>query len=179
MVCGERSKVDVTPARSEEGVCSGGKKVRSPPDMIQWLKVMAERGWTAPTWPKEYGGGGLSAAEMKVLQDEMRALKLRPALAGFGLTMIGPLLLHEGNEEQKREHLPRIVRGEVRWCQGYSEPGAGRTSQVCTARAVADGDDFVINGQKIWTSVRTEPTGCSCSSARTRARRSTPASASS
>ena len=141
-----------TPARSEEDVCWGGKKVHYPPDMIQWLKVMAERGWTAPIWPKEYGGGGLSAAEAKVLQDEMRALKLRPALAGFGLTMIGPLLLHEGSEEQKREHLPRIVRGEVRWCQGYSEPGAGSDLASLQARAVADGDDFVINGEKIWTS---------------------------
>jgi alkylation response protein AidB-like acyl-CoA dehydrogenase len=141
-----------TPARSEEDICWGGKKVHYPPDMLQWLNVMAERGWTAPTWPKEYGGGGLSAAEAKALQEEMRALKIRPALAGFGLTMIGPLLLHEGNEEQKREHLPRIVRGEVRWCQGYSEPGSGSDLASLATRAVADGDDFVINGQKIWTS---------------------------
>jgi alkylation response protein AidB-like acyl-CoA dehydrogenase len=138
--------------RSEEDVCWGGKKVDYPPDVLQWLKVMAGHGWTAPTWPKEYGGGGLSPAEAKILQEEMRALKLRPALAGFGLTMIGPLLLHEGSEEQKREHLPRIVRGEVRWCQGYSEPGAGSDLASLQARAVADGDDFVINGQKIWTS---------------------------
>jgi alkylation response protein AidB-like acyl-CoA dehydrogenase len=155
--------------RSEEDVCWGGKKVDYPPDVLQWLKVMAGHGWTAPTWPKEYGGGGLSPAEAKILQEEMRALKLRPALAGFGLTMIGPLLLHEGSEEQKREHLPRIVRGEVRWCQGYSEPGAGSDLASLQARAVADGDDFVINGQKIWTSyadradwmfllVRTDPT---------------------
>jgi alkylation response protein AidB-like acyl-CoA dehydrogenase len=141
-----------TPARSEEDVCPGGKKLHYPPDVLQWLKVMGERGWTAPSWPKEYGGGGLSAAEAKVLQEEMRALKLRPALGGFGLTMIGPLLLHEGNEEQKREHLPRIVRGEVRWCQGYSEPGSGSDLASLQTRAVADGDDFVINGQKIWTS---------------------------
>ena len=113
---------------------------------------MGERGWTAPTWPKEYGGGGLSPAEGKVLQEEMRALKLRPALAGFGLTMIGPLLLHEASDEIKREHLPRIVRGEVRWCQGYSEPGAGSDLAGLQTRAVPDGDDFVVNGQKIWTS---------------------------
>jgi alkylation response protein AidB-like acyl-CoA dehydrogenase len=145
-------KTMFTAARAEEDVCWGGKKVHYPPDMLQWLKVMGERGWTAPTWPKEYGGGGLSAAEAKVLHEEMRALKLRPALAGFGLTMIGPLLLSEGNEEQKREHLPRIVRGEVRWCQGYSEPGSGSDLASLQTRAVADGDDFVINGQKIWTS---------------------------
>ena len=140
-----------TPARSEEDVCWGGRKTNYPPDVKQWLKVMGERGWTAPTWPKEYGGGGLSSAEAKVLHDEMRGLKLRPALAGFGLTMIGPLLLHEGSEEQKREHLPPIVRGEIRWCQGYSEPGAGSDLAGLQTRAVADGDDFVIAGQKIWT----------------------------
>ena len=141
-----------TPARSEEDVCWGGKKVKYPPDMLRWLEVMGARGWTAPTWPREYGGGGLSPAEAKILQEEMRKLRLRPALAGFGLTMIGPLLLHEGSEEQKREHLPRIVRGEVRWCQGYSEPGAGSDLASLQTRAVPDGDDFVINGQKIWTS---------------------------
>ena len=138
--------------RSEEDVCPGGKTVQFPPDVAQWLKVMGERGWTAPTWPKEYGGGGLSPAEGKALQEEMRALKLRPALAGFGLTMIGPLLLHEASDEIKREHLPRIVRGEVRWCQGYSEPGAGSDLAGLQTRAVPDGDDFVVNGQKIWTS---------------------------
>ncbi len=141
-----------TPARSEEDVCWGGRKGNYPADVLQWLKVMGERGWTAPTWPKEYGGGGLSRDEAKVLADEMHALKLRPALAGFGLTMIGPLLLHEGSEEQKREHLPKIVRGEVRWCQGYSEPGAGSDLASLQTRAVHDGDDYVINGQKIWTS---------------------------
>jgi alkylation response protein AidB-like acyl-CoA dehydrogenase len=138
--------------RSEEDVCPGGKKVQFPPDVAQWLKVMGDRGWTAPTWPKEYGGGGLSPAEGKALQEEMRSLKLRPALAGFGLTMIGPLLLHEASEELKREHLPRIARGEVRWCQGYSEPGAGSDLAGLQTRAVPDGDDFIVNGQKIWTS---------------------------
>ena len=141
-----------TPARNEDDVCWGGKKVKYPPDVTRWLAVMAERGWTAPTWPKEYGGGGLSKDEAKILQEEMRSLKLRPALAGFGLTMIGPLLLHEGNEEQKREHLPKIIRGEIRWCQGYSEPGAGSDLASLQTRAVPDGDDFVVNGQKIWTS---------------------------
>src|SRR5205085_8540070 len=101
--------------RSEDEICWGGKKTTYPPDVKRWLDVMSSRGWTAPTWPKEYGGGGLSPDEAKVLQQEMRGLKLRPALAGFGLTMIGPLLLHEGNDEQKREHLPRIIKGEIRW----------------------------------------------------------------
>jgi alkylation response protein AidB-like acyl-CoA dehydrogenase len=141
-----------TPARSEEDLCWGGKKSKYAPDVKRWLEVMGERGWTAPTWPREYGGGGLSQAQAKVLQEEMRGLGLRPALAGMGLTMIGPLILHEGTEEQKREYLPRIVRGEVRWCQGYSEPGSGSDLASLQTRAVPDGDDFVINGQKIWTS---------------------------
>jgi alkylation response protein AidB-like acyl-CoA dehydrogenase len=141
-----------TPARSEEDVCWGGKKVKYAPDVVRWLEVMAARGWTAPTWPREYGGGGLSREQAKILHEQMRGLKLRPALGGFGLTMIGPLLLNEGSEEVKREHLPPIVRGEVRWCQGYSEPGSGSDLASLQTRAVPDGDDFVINGQKIWTS---------------------------
>jgi alkylation response protein AidB-like acyl-CoA dehydrogenase len=113
---------------------------------------MAERGWTAPTWPREYGGGGLSKDEAKVLAEEMTKQKLRPPLIGFGLEMIGPLLLQVGSEEQKREHVPRIVRGEIRWCQGYSEPGAGSDLAGLQTRAVRDGDDYVLNGQKVWTS---------------------------
>jgi alkylation response protein AidB-like acyl-CoA dehydrogenase len=141
-----------TPPRSPEDVCWGGRKTVYPPDVQRWLAVMAERGWTAPTWPREYGGGGLSAAEAKVLAQEMARLRLRPPLVGFGLTMIGPLLLQVATEEQKREHLPRIVRGEIRWCQGYSEPGAGSDLASLQTRAVRDGDHYVVNGQKVWTS---------------------------
>ena len=140
------------PVKSEDEVCWGGKKTKYPDDVLEWLRVMAGRGWTAPTWPKEYGGGGLSKEEAKVLAQEMKTLRLRPPLTGFGLTMIGPLLLVEGSEEQKRDHIPKIVRGEVRWCQGYSEPGAGSDLAGLQTRAVADGDDFVVNGQKVWTS---------------------------
>ena len=141
-----------TPPTTPDEICWGGKKTPYPPDVKRWLAVMAERGWTAPVWPKEYGGGGLSKQEAKVLAEEMGKLRLRPALIGFGLTMIGPLLLQEGSEELKREHLPRIVRGEVRWCQGYSEPGAGSDLASLQAKAVRDGDSFVVNGQKVWTS---------------------------
>jgi len=131
----------------------GGKKATYPnPDMKVWLDVCAEKGFTAPTWPVEYGGGGLSNAEAKVLAQEMARLKLPAPLIGFGLTMIGPTLLRYGTEEQKREHLPRITRGEIRWCQGYSEPGAGSDLASLSTRAIRDGDDFVINGQKVWTS---------------------------
>jgi alkylation response protein AidB-like acyl-CoA dehydrogenase len=119
-------------------------------DTRRWLE--AERGWTAPTWPREYGGGGLSGDEAKVLREEMAKLRLRPPLIGFGLEMIGPLLLEVGNEEQKREHIPRIVRGEIRWCQGYSEPGAGSDLAGLQTRAVRDGDHYVLDGQKVWTS---------------------------
>src|SRR5437667_6725059 len=141
-----------TPPTNPDEICWGGRKTRYPPDVTRWLAVMAERGWTAPTWPREYGGGGLSETEAKVLAQEIAKLGLRPPLVGFGLTMIGPLLLQVGTEEQKRQHLPPIVRGEIRWCQGYSEPGAGSDLASLQTRAVRDGDVFVVNGQKIWTS---------------------------
>jgi len=131
----------------------GGRKATYPnPDMKVWLDAMAERGWTAPEWPSQYGGGGLSKAEAKVLREEMGALKLPAPLVGFGLTMIGPTLLEYGTEEQKREHLPKVVHGEIRWCQGYSEPGSGSDLASLQTRAVLQGDYYVINGQKIWTS---------------------------
>jgi alkylation response protein AidB-like acyl-CoA dehydrogenase len=141
-----------TPPRSADDVCWGGRKGRYPDDARGWLAIMAERGWTAPTWPREYGGGGLTRDEAKVLAEEMAKQKLRPPLIGFGLEMIGPLLLQVGSEEQKREHVPRIVRGEIRWCQGYSEPGAGSDLAGLQTRAVRDGDDYILNGQKVWTS---------------------------
>jgi alkylation response protein AidB-like acyl-CoA dehydrogenase len=131
----------------------GGRRATfEPPEMKTWLERMAERGWTAPTWPREYGGGGLGAAEAKVLQQELAQLRLPPPLTGFGLTMIGPTLLRFGNEEQKREHVAKICRGEIRWCQGYSEPGAGSDLASLQTRAERDGDDFIIDGTKVWTS---------------------------
>ena len=131
----------------------GGRKATYPnPDMKVWLDVMAERGWTAPEWLTVYGGGGLSKPEAKILREEMAALRLPQPLMGFGLTMIGPTLLEYGTEEQKQEHLPKIVRGEIRWCQGYSEPGSGSDLASLQTRAMLEGDYYVINGQKIWTS---------------------------
>ncbi|MBB84965.1 MAG: acyl-CoA dehydrogenase family protein [Myxococcota bacterium] len=131
----------------------GGKRCEfEVPDQKVWLERMGAKGWTAPMWPAEYGGGGLSKAESKILSQEMKALDLPPALIGFGLTMIGPTLLQFGTEEQKKEHLPRIVRGEIRWCQGYSEPGAGSDLASLQTKAERDGDDFIINGTKVWTS---------------------------
>jgi len=135
-----------------EGNWGGKRATYSVPEMKTWLDVMAARGWTAPTWPEEYGGGGLSPAEAKVLAQEMGKLRLPAPLIGFGLTMIGPTLLQFGTEEQKQEHLPRICRGEIRWCQGYSEPDAGSDLASLKTRAVREGDHFVITGTKVWTS---------------------------
>ena len=141
-----------TPLKTPDDLCWGGKKTLYPPDVKRWLDVNAERGWTAPTWPKEYGGGGLSKPEAKVLAEETAKLRLRPPLTGFGLAMIGPLLLQEGSEELKREHLPKIIRGEIRWCQGYSEPGSGSDLASLQTKAIREGDVFILNGQKVWTS---------------------------
>jgi alkylation response protein AidB-like acyl-CoA dehydrogenase len=113
---------------------------------------MAGRGWTAPTWPREYGGGGLSPAEAQILREELARLGCRAPLKSLGLWMLGPVLLEYGSEEQKREHIPRIVRGEVRWCQGYSEPEAGSDLAGLRTRAVLEGDTYVVDGRKIWTS---------------------------
>ena len=140
------------PPKSVEDLCWGGRKAKYPADVKRHLDVMAERGWTAPTWPKEYGGGGLNRDEAKVLSQEMGKLQVRPPLTGFGLSMIGPLLLQEGSEELKRLHIPPIVRGEIRWCQGYSEPGSGSDLASLQTKAEVDGDYFILNGQKVWTS---------------------------
>ncbi|MFQ5418224.1 MAG: acyl-CoA dehydrogenase family protein, partial [Myxococcota bacterium] len=135
-----------------DGTWGGRNATFDIPEQKTWLERMAEKGWTAPTWPTEYGGGGLSKAEAKVLTQELGRMKLPPPLIGFGLTMIGPTLLQFGTEEQKQEHLPKITHGQINWCQGYSEPGAGSDLASLQTRAVRDGDDFIINGQKVWTS---------------------------
>ncbi len=103
-------------------------------------------------WPKEYGGGGLSKEENKILQQELRRIHARPALMSFGIWMLGPALLEFANEDQKKEHLPKIVRGEIRWCQGYSEPAAGSDLAGLQTKCEDKGDHYLINGQKIWTS---------------------------
>jgi alkylation response protein AidB-like acyl-CoA dehydrogenase len=140
-------------SQAGDDLCWGGRKaVYDNPEARLWLERMAERGWTAPTWPRAYGGGGLDKGQAKVLAEEMRRLRCKPPLVGFGLTMIGPLLLEQGTEEQKQRFLPEICRGEVRWCQGYSEPGAGSDLAGLQTRGVLDGDEWVVNGQKVWTS---------------------------
>ena len=137
----------------ETGGNWGGRRPRwDHPEMKTWLERAAARGFTAPTWPREHGGGGLAPDEAKVLAEEMRRLRLPPPLTGFGLSMIGPTLLRFGSEEQRRWHLPRICRGEIRWCQGYSEPDAGSDLASLQTRALRDGDCFVVTGTKVWTS---------------------------
>ena len=122
-------------------------------DLARWKQAMGEKGWGTPTWPTEYGGGGLSPAQARVLQQEMaRAGAFNPLTAGMGVTMIGPTILDYGTEEQKKKHIPPIVRGEVRWCVGYSEPNAGSDLASLQTKCEDAGDHWVINGSKIWTS---------------------------
>jgi alkylation response protein AidB-like acyl-CoA dehydrogenase len=130
----------------------GGKKEKRSKEQDAWLAAAVERGFTAPTWPKEYGGGGLSKEEAKVLDSELRRIDMPAPLTGFGLSMIGPTLLQFGNEEQRREHLPKITRGQIRWCQGYSEPNAGSDLASLQCAAIDAGDHYIVNGQKTWTS---------------------------
>jgi alkylation response protein AidB-like acyl-CoA dehydrogenase len=139
--------------RKPGDVCWGGRNPSfSHPDQKIWLDRMAEKGWTCPTWPSEYGGGGLSKEENKILQEELGAIGARMALGSFGIWMLGPALLEFATEEQKLEHLPAIVKGEFWWCQGYSEPGSGSDLASLSTKAIEDGDNYVVNGQKIWTS---------------------------
>jgi acyl-CoA dehydrogenase len=141
------------PVQTEEDACWGGRHPVFQSDAQRlWLERMAEKGWTVPEWPREYGGGGLTREEAKILRQELRALGCRPPLTSFGISMLGPALLKYGSEEQKREYLPKITRGEIRWCQGYSEPGAGSDLASLQARAEDKGDQFLVNGSKIWTS---------------------------
>lgn len=141
-----------TPMPDEERVWGGSKPVFRHPEAKLWFDRMVERGWTAPSWPREYGGGGLTREEAAVLSEEMQRLECRPPLFSFGLFMLGPMLLDIGTPEQKMRYLPPIVRGEIWWCQGYSEPGAGSDLANLRTRAEDRGDHYLVNGQKVWTS---------------------------
>ena len=153
---------DVLPDALQRGEALSG-------DLDLWRRRMGEKGWGAPTWPVAYGGGGLSADEARILAGEMAAIGAPNPIVGMGTSMFGPTLLEYGTEEQKQRHIPPIVRGELRWCQGYSEPGAGSDLAALQTRCEDAGDHWKINGQKIWTSgaqyadwcfclVRTDPT---------------------
>lgn len=138
---------------TENGICWGGKNWQFTSDaQKQWLERCAARGYTVPTWPKDYGGAGLNRAQEKIFHQEMDRINARKPLQSFGIWMLGPALLHFGSHEQKLHYLPPIARGEIRWCQGYSEPGAGSDLANVQTRGEDRGDHWLVNGQKIWTS---------------------------
>jgi len=139
--------------RSDEDQCWGGRKwVFSSEGQQLWLERMAAKGWTAPRWPVEYGGGGLSGDEAKVLREEMARIGARRPLSSFGLDMLGPALLLYATQEQKEQYIPDIINGKIRWCQGYSEPNAGSDLASLRTKAEDMGDYYQINGSKVWTS---------------------------
>jgi acyl-CoA dehydrogenase len=159
----------VTP-RGEEDQCWGGRRWQFHSDAQKiWFERMVAKGWTVPGWAKAYGGAGLSKDEEKILREEMKAINARLPLQNFGIRMLGPVLLKYGTEAQKLEHLPPIARGEIRWCQGYSEPNAGSDLASLQTKCEDRQDHWLVNGQKIWTTyahladkmfclVRTDPT---------------------
>ena len=140
-------------ALGRDNHCWGGRKWKfTSPAQKRWMELCVEKGWTVPSWPTEYGGAGLPSDQGKIIFDEMKALGVRRPLFSFGMTMLGPALLKYGTPEQKAEHLPKIARGEIRWCQGYSEPNAGSDLASLKAKCEDQDDHWLINGQKIWTS---------------------------
>ncbi|MBI36530.1 MAG: pimeloyl-CoA dehydrogenase large subunit [Alphaproteobacteria bacterium] len=120
-------------------------------DYVTWQKIVGERGWLAPGWPKEYGGTGWSPIERHIFNEEM-ALASAPRIQPFGVNMVGPVIIAFGNETQKQYYLPRILSSEDWWCQGYSEPGSGSDLAALNTRAIRDGDYYIVNGAKTWTS---------------------------
>lgn len=141
------------PVRGEDDIYWGGRRATFKNDAQKaWLEACVAKGYTVPMWPKEYGGAGLSPAEAKVLREEMGKIGARPPLSSFGIWMLGPALLHFGTEGQKQRFLNEIARGEIRWCQGYSEPGSGSDLVSLQTFGEDKGDHWVVNGQKIWTS---------------------------
>jgi acyl-CoA dehydrogenase len=142
-----------TPQRGDDDVCWGGRNFKFQSQAQKdWMNACAAKGYTVPDWPKAYGGAGLSAAETKIFRQEMAALGARSPLNSFGIWMLGPALLKFGTEEQKVHYLNQIARGEIRWCQGYSEPGSGSDLVSMQTFGEDKGDHWVVNGSKIWTS---------------------------
>ncbi|TDI60875.1 MAG: pimeloyl-CoA dehydrogenase large subunit [Alphaproteobacteria bacterium] len=137
------------PEDIRDGVMNGTGIVKE--QTIRWQKILHDKGWIAPSWPKEYGGTEWTAAQKYIFANELAAAGA-PALNPFGLTMCGPVIYTFGNEEQKAEHLPGILNSDVWWCQGYSEPGSGSDLASLKMAAISDGDDYIVNGSKIWTS---------------------------
>ena len=132
------------------------------PDMDAWRKAMGEKGWGVPTWPTQYGGGGLTPAHGRIIQQELGRVGAYNPIGGMGVMMFGPTLLEYGTEAQKQQHIPPIVKGELQWCQGFSEPGAGSDLASLQTRAEDKGDHYIVNGQKIWTSGAQWAQWCFC-----------------
>jgi alkylation response protein AidB-like acyl-CoA dehydrogenase len=139
-------------ARGPGQIAWGSSKIELETDTRLWLDRMAERGWTVPTWPREYGGAELTRAQYPVLIDELKRINARTPLTGRGVNYIGPTLLELGSDDQKARWLPGIARGEGGWAMGYSEPGAGSDLASLSTRAELDGDHYLLNGRKTWTS---------------------------
>ena len=142
--------------KTEAGRRAGGADAR------RWRALMADKGWGAPTWPRAHGGGGLSRGEARVLAEELARIGAYNPIGGLGIMSIGPTILELGTEAQKARHLPGIARGEKEWCQGYSEPGAGSDLASLQARCEDKGDHWLVNGQKVWTSVANLADWCFC-----------------
>ncbi len=141
------------PVRDEDDVCWGGRNFKfKNPAQKAWLEVCVAKGYTVPDWPVAYGGAGMTPAEAKIWREEMQRIGARPPLSSFGIWMLGPALLKFGTEEQKVHYLGQVARGEIRWCQGYSEPGSGSDLVSLQTFGEDKGDHWVVNGQKIWTS---------------------------
>jgi hypothetical protein len=121
-------------------------------DYLVWHKLLYKKGWIAPHWPKKYGGTGWSVTQRYIFNEECAAAEM-PVVVPFGLNMLGPVLIAFGSDEQKAKYLPRILAGEDWWCQGYSEPGSGSDLASLRMRAVRDGDHYIVNGQKTWTTL--------------------------
>ncbi len=136
------------PPEIKEKAAAGGNFAME--EVMQWHKILYEKGWAAPNWPEEHGGPGFSATERFIFSEEM-ALAGTPPMSPFGLAMVGPLIQRFGTDEQKERFLPKILSGEEVWCQGYSEPNAGSDLASLRTSAVDDGDHFIVNGQKTWT----------------------------
>jgi len=145
---------------NQEAVWGGRAFAHSDDPQIVWMRRVAKRGWTAPAWPTQYGGGGLPPEKARIVEQEIA--RYRSPLASFGLWMLGPVLLEFASEAQKARYIPEIVRGEIRWCQGYSEPGAGSDLASLQTRCEDKGDHWLINGQKIWTSYANKADMCFC-----------------
>ena len=140
-------------------------------ELLRWHRILAKKGWVAPAWPKEWGGTGWNVVQRYIFEEELGFAGC-PPLMPFGLSMCAPVLLAFGTEAQKKRFLPRIYNGDDFWCQGYSEPGSGSDLASLKTKAERDGDHYVVNGQKIWTTSRTTPTGSSAWCAPTRRWRS-------